>query len=80
MTEIYFYEWSDFNNQPKTFKSKETFLDFCVNSNITINTRIINYVYENNNIYAICKLGKNELVLSGDYKNLRKNFSKHKNH
>ena len=34
-------------------------------------------IHQYDTIYAICAKGKSEIVLSGDYKNLRKNFSKH---
>ena len=26
-----------------------------------------------------CKVGKNELIMSGNYRNFRKNYSKHRN-
>ena len=37
------------------------------------------FIESHSDVYAICKPGKSELVLSGDYKNLRKNFNKAKN-
>ena len=76
---VLFYEWSDANRQPIGFLNNNDFLCFCSNSNIKVNKRNLNFLHGNNSVYAICKNGKNELILSGDYKNLRKNISKHRN-
>lgn len=76
---VLFYEWSDVNRQPIGFLNNDDFLGFCRNSNININKRNLNFLNDNNSIYATCKIGKNELIMSGDYKNLRKNVSKHRN-
>ena len=76
---VIFYEWSDINRQPIGFLDNDEFLAFCRKSNIDINKRNINFLNENKNTYATCKVGKNELIMSGDYKNLRKNVSKHRN-
>lgn len=75
---VFFYEWSDVNRQPIGFLDNDGFLDFCRNSNINVNKRNLNFLNENNNVYSTCKKGKNELIMSGDYKNLRKNYSKHR--
>ena len=76
---VLFYEWSDVNRQPISFLNNDDFIGFCRNSNININKRNINFLNGNNNIYATCKIGKTELIMSGDYRNLRKNYSKHRN-
>lgn len=76
---VLFYEWSDVNRQPIGFLDLNCFLDFCNRYNIIVNERNLNFLNKNNSIYATCKVGKNELIMSGDYKNLRKNVSKHRN-
>lgn len=76
--QVYFYEWSDIDRQPKLFSNNGDFLDFCNVSNINVNKRNLNFLNENNNVYATCKKGRNELIMSGDYRNLRKNYSKHR--
>lgn len=76
---VLFYEWSDVNRQPIGFLNNDDFLGFCKNSNINVNKRNLNFLNENDSIYATCKVGKNELIMSGDYKKLRKNVSKHRN-
>ena len=76
--QVYFYEWSDIDRQPRLFSSNGDFLDFCSVSNINVNKRNLNFLNENNNVYATCKRGRNELIMSGDYRNLRKNYSKHR--
>lgn len=75
---VLFYEWSDVNRQPIGFLDNDCFLDFCNRYNINVNKRNLNFLNENDSIYATCKIGKNELIMSGDYKNLRKNVSKHR--
>ncbi len=74
---ILFYEWSDINRQPIEFDNVTDFYQFCENSNIHITGNNKYYIRQYSTIYAICAKGKSEIVLSGDYKNLRKNFSKH---
>ena len=76
---VLFYEWSDVNRQPIGFLDNECFLDFCHRYDINVNKRNLNFLKENENVYATCKIGKNELIMSGDYHNLRKNISKHRN-
>ena len=76
---VLFYEWSDVNRQPIGFLDLNCFLDFCNRYYIIVNERNLNFLKKNNSIYATCKVGKNELIMSGDYKNLRKNVSKHRN-
>ena len=76
---VLFYEWSDVNRQPIGFLNNDDFLGFCKNSNINVNKRNLNFLNGNNSVYATCKNGKNELILSSDYEKLRKNVSKHRN-
>lgn len=76
---VVFYEWSDLDRQPIGFKKADDFVMFCEMSDIVVNKRNLNFLNENQYVYATCKQGRNELVMSGDYKNLRKNMSKHKN-
>ena len=76
---ILFYEWSDIDRQPIGFEKKEDFVNFCTESNILITKKNVNFLDENETIYSTCKKGKNELIMSGNYKNLRKNYSKHHN-
>ena len=75
---VLFYEWSDVNRQPIGFLNNDDFLGFCRNSNINVNKRNLNFLNENHSVYATCKVGKNELIMSANYKNLRKNVSKHR--
>jgi len=77
-SKILFYEWSDINRSPIGFEKNEDFVDFCNVSNIVLNKRNHNFLNENDIVYATCKNGKNELIMSGDYRNLRKNYSKHR--
>lgn len=77
--QIFFYEWSDINSQPIEFKCNNDFLNFCSKSNIRISKSNYNFIDFNKMIFATCKIGKNELIMSGDYRNFRKNFSRHKN-
>ena len=71
---ILFYEWSDINRQPIEFNNVTDFYQFCENSNIHITGNNKYYIRQYDTIYAICAKGKSEIVLSGDYKNLRKLF------
>lgn len=76
---VVFFEWSDVNRQPITFKCVFDFFKFCENSNIKVSRKNYNFINNHESTFAVCKEGVNELVVSGDYRNLRKNFSKHKN-
>lgn len=78
-SKVLFFEWSDVNRQPIHFLTKEDFTNFCQQYNININKRNDNFLNNNSVIYATCKLDKSELIMSGDYHNLRKNVSKHRN-
>lgn len=75
---VLFYEWSDVNRQPIGFLNNDDFLDFCNRYYIIVNKRNLDFLNGNKVVYATCKVGKNELIMSGDYKNLRKNVSKHR--
>ena len=75
---IYFYEMSKIDDTPYVITNTDSFYDFCDHSGITLTTSSKNFINNNGEVYAICKQGKSELVLSRDYKNLRKNFSKAK--
>ena len=75
---VNFYEWSDVNRQPIGFLNNDDFIRFCNDSNINVSKRNLNFLNENDNIYATCKIGKNELIMSSDYRKLRKNVSKHR--
>ena len=76
---VLFYEWSDVNRQPISFLNNDDFLVFCNQSNINVSKKNYNFLNENDTVYSTCKNGKNELIMSGDYSNLRKNYSKHRN-
>lgn len=77
---VCFYEWSDPNRTPLKFTEVNDFISFCNISNIPLNKRQLNFIKNNNVSYAICaKKYTPDLVLSGDYRNMRKNFSKHNN-
>ena len=76
---VLFYEWSDINRQPIGFLNNDDFLVFCNQSNINVSKKNYNFLNENDTVYSTCKNGKNELIMSGDYRNLRKNYSKHRN-
>lgn len=76
---IYFYEMSNINDTPYVITNIDSFYDFCNHYSIKLTKANKNFINSKNEVYAICKQGKAELVLSGDYKNLRKNFSKYKN-
>lgn len=76
---VLFYEWSDVNRQPISFLNNDDFLVFCNQSNINVSKKNYNFLNENDIVYSTCKNGKNELIMSGDYRNLRKNYSKHRN-
>lgn len=76
---VVFYEWSDVNRQPISFLNNDDFLVFCNQSNINVSKKNYNFLNENDTVYSTCKNGKNELIMSGDYRNLRKNYSKHRN-
>lgn len=76
---VVFYEWSDINRTPIHFGSNNEFFDFCHNSGIKLTTKNRNFISDSDCSYAVCKKNKAELILSKDYMNLRKNFSKHRN-
>lgn len=73
---IYFYEMSKIDGTPYVISNVDTFYGFCSHYGIKLTTANKNFINRNSTVYAICKQGKAELVLSGDYKNLKKNFSK----
>ena len=73
---VNFYEWSDISRQPITFLNDDDFISFCRDSNINLSKRNMNFLNENNCIYSTCKKGKNELIMSSNYKNLRKLVNK----
>ena len=76
---VLFYEWSDVNRQLISFFNNDDYLVFCNQSNINVSKKNYNFLNENDTVYSTCKNGKNELIMSGDYRNLRKNYSKHRN-
>lgn len=76
---VLFYEWSDMDRQPIGFYNNDEFINFCRESNINISKRNFNFLNAKNKVYAICKKGKNELIMSSDSRNFRKNYSKHCN-
>jgi len=69
---------SNINDAPYVITNTDSFYDFCNHYGIKLTTANKNFINNNCEVYAICKQGKSELVLSRDYKNLRKNFSKSK--
>lgn len=77
MEKILFYEWSDLNNQPVAFTNTNDFINFCKNVGIKVSGNNKFHLRTNSTTYAVCRKGYPELVLSGDTKNLRKNFNKH---
>lgn len=76
---VLFYEWSNVNSTPIGFNTVEDFINFCQNSNIKLSKKNINFLNNKGVVFMVCKPNNNELVMSGDYRNLRKNFSKHYN-
>lgn len=76
---VLFFEWSDINRQPISFENNNQFIDFCNQSNINLTKKNLNFLNNNEIVFATCKVGKNELVMSSDNRNFRKNFSKHRN-
>lgn len=76
MQKIYFYEMSNIDGKPYVLDNVNDFYDFCNRCNIKVTGSNRNFINSNSDVYAICKQSKAELVLSKDYKNLRKNFSK----
>ena len=79
MKTIYFYEMSNINDTPYVITNPDSFYDMCKNWGIKMTKTNKMFIESHSDVYAICKPGKSELVLSGDYKNLRKNFNKAKN-
>ena len=75
---IYFYEWSDINSQPKEFDRYIDFHDFCIQHGIRLTKTKGEFVLNHTVSHVICKPGCPEIVISGDYRNLKKNFSKAK--
>ena len=73
---IYFYEMSKIDDTPYVITNINSFYEFCNHYGIKLTTANKNFINNNGDVYAICKQGKSELVLSRDYKNLRKNFNK----
>ena len=73
---IYFYEMSKIDDTPYVITNIDSFYGFCDHYNIKLTKSNKNFINNNGEVYAICKQGKSELVLSRDYKNLRKNFSR----
>lgn len=76
---IYFFEWSNLKNEPLYFDSEERFYDFLADSKISVTKRNNKFFKDHNAYYVVCKPDKNELVMSKDFRNLCKNFSKIKN-
>ena len=79
MNQVFFYEWSNIDGHKKHFENLVDFVEFCKNSNIRLTVKNFNFVKNHETTYMVCKPGLNELIMSGDYFNLRKNFSKHRN-
>lgn len=77
--QVVFFEWSDLKRVPIGFASIEAFVNFCIESNIKVTKKNLRFFQNNSFIFAVCKPNVNELILSGDDVNLRKNFNKHKN-
>ena len=75
---IYFYEWSDINSQPKVFERYIDFHDFCIENGIKLTRAKGEAIFDREVSHVICKPGCPEIVISGDYRNLKKNFSKAK--
>lgn len=76
MKNILFYEMSNINGQSTTFNNLNHFYNVCNEWNIKVTTANRTFLETHDTVYVTCKPGKNELVMSGDYRNFRKNFSK----
>lgn len=76
---VNFYEWSDVNRQPISFCNNEDFIEFCNASNINVSKRNLKFLKENEIVYSTCKNGKNELIMSNNYKVLKKNANRYRN-
>lgn len=74
---VLFYEWSNIKCQPLGFLNVNDFKKFCNDCHISITSNNNLHLNSFNTVYAICKKGKSELILSRSYKGLKKNFSKH---
>lgn len=78
MKTIIFYEMSNIDSEPYVISNAESFYSMCREWGIKLTKTNINYIDRNDTVYAICKMNKPELVLSTNYKQLRKNFYKSK--
>lgn len=76
-SKILFYEWSNLKNTPLGFLTTDDFINFCKQSRIKISKRNLNFLSKNDIVYGTCPINHSMLTLSGDKRNLQKNFSKH---
>ena len=68
---VYFYEWSDITNRPRQFGSREIFLKFLSDCNISLTEYQLNRINSGYWFYGSCKPGKSELLLCDNYSTLR---------
>ena len=77
---ILFFEWSDLDRQPVNFNSSNEFVDFCQTNRIRLSgNNKYHLLKDDATVYAVCRKGYPELVLSYNKNQLRKNFNKHNN-
>ena len=63
----YFYEWSNINNRPKIFTSREEFYKFMNDSKIEYSTAQKVLIDKESWIYASCVPGSPKLLLKQNY-------------
>lgn len=68
---IYFYEWSDIARAPKSYYTLRAFENFLISSNIYIAGYQRELIKNIQNPYVACKKGSNELIIKGNFMDLK---------
>lgn len=67
---LFFYEWSNVYQTPKTFNKYYEFFDFCRESKIEIDPDLRTRLYQWSTIFATCKKNEPVLIASETYGDL----------
>lgn len=62
--EIFFYEWSDTDKQPRVFKSKNAFRLFLMESNIPTTKELESRIDDYSDLHACCKKDSKDVIFA----------------
>lgn len=71
---VYFYEWSDINSEPKKFVNHRGILDWLDNCGLFMDSEMYGKLIPLREAYITCKPNSSELIMANSYDELKRLF------